>query len=476
MRAQSQTIGPYTLEKRLGAGGMGEVYQAYDQRLERWVAVKLIRPEHMENATARERFRREARTAARLSHSSIVQIYDIVESEESDAIILELVEGEPLSHRIARGPLPVEEAVRLGRQIAEGLAAAHARGIIHRDLKPDNVMVTAEGYAKILDFGLAKRLEGEASLTENHKVIGTFRSMSPEQARGLPLDHRSDLFSLGILLYEALSGRSPFEGGSTLETLTRICTHRQRPLRELDPGIPEDLSNLVDRLLEKDPMLRPRSAREALATLEGTRIFLREYAADYQVTQFEGHFHPEAPEPELVSFFPRSPEYSGSHALEPVRGGRYLVLPLVAVAALILLALSGWSSRFMTPQKLVTVAVTKPMIEEGKDLQNVDLLASSVRIALLGMLTTVEGVSPLAPELVDPVAGPPTAIAQATAAKEVLTSRIACASKLCQISLFRIRGEDGRLLWTKSFRVPVDNLYLVTKVVQAHLADGYEEL
>src|SRR3954471_23912111 len=267
MGSHPQTIGPYSLGERLGAGGMGEVYQAYDERLDRWVAVKLIRPEATENETARERFRREARAVARLSHPSIVQIHDIVETAESDAIVMELVEGESLARRITRGPLPVGEAVRIGREIAEGLAAAHAKGLIHRDLKPENVMITPEGRAKILDFGLAKRLEGEASLTADHRVLGTFRAMSPEQAKGLPLDARSDLFSFGLLLYEMLSGRSPFEGSSTLETLTRICTHRQTPLREVSSAIPEGLSRLVDQLLEKEPARRPGTAREVAAAL-----------------------------------------------------------------------------------------------------------------------------------------------------------------------------------------------------------------
>jgi eukaryotic-like serine/threonine-protein kinase len=269
MGSQSQTIGPYSLEKRLGAGGMGEVYQAYDRRLERWVAIKLIRPEHVESPAARERFRREARAAGGLSHPSIVQFYDIVEGESSDAIVMELVEGEPLSRKIARGPLPLDEAVRLGRQIAEGLAAAHARGILHRDLKPENVMVTAEGHAKILDFGLAKRLDEEASLTGDCTAIGSLRAMSPEQARGLPLEYRSDLFSLGILLYAMLSGHSPFQAGSTLDTMTRICTHRQPPLREIDAAVPQPVSDLVDRLLEKEAVRRPPGAREVARALEG---------------------------------------------------------------------------------------------------------------------------------------------------------------------------------------------------------------
>ncbi|HSG41279.1 MAG TPA: protein kinase, partial [Thermoanaerobaculia bacterium] len=456
---------------------MGEVYQAYDRRLERWVALKLIRTEYMENATARERFRREARAAARLSHPSIVQIYDIVESDGSkgsDAIVMELVEGEPLSRRIARGPLAVDDAIRLGRQIAEGLAAAHARGIIHRDLKPENVMVTAEGDAKILDFGLAKRVEGEASLTEDHRVIGTFRSMSPEQARGLSLDHRSDLFSFGILLYEMLSGQSPFAAGSTLETLTRICGHRQTPLRDLNPGIPEDLSNLVDHLLEKNPILRLRSARAAFAALEESRPFPREFSSDSQATLLEGPLRRDAPETEAVQFLSRFPEGRASRISELVRRGRPWVVSFLLVAALILVSGYVLYLRFMTPEKAVPVAVSKPFIEKGTELGNVGLLASGLRIALLETLTTLEGVSPLAPELVDPVEGSPIAIARGTAAQEVLTSRIVCASEICRIFLYRIRGEDGRLLWTQSFTVPLNNLYLLPEVVQTHLSNGYK--
>ena len=170
--------------------------------------------------------------------------------------------------RISREPLSLAEALSVGRDISLGLAAAHARGVLHRDLKPENVMVTPEGSVRILDFGLAKSFTAAASLTEGRRVLGTFRSMSPEQVRNLLLDYRSDLFSLGTLLYEALSGQSPFEGNSVLETLSRICSHRQTPLRQIDPAVPEELSDLVDDLLQKHPLLRPRSAREVAERLE----------------------------------------------------------------------------------------------------------------------------------------------------------------------------------------------------------------
>jgi eukaryotic-like serine/threonine-protein kinase len=262
-------IGPYHIEERLGAGGMGEVYRAYDQRLGRSVAVKLIRPEISGDERARERLRREARAAAGLSHPQVVQVFDIVEHGETEAIVMELVEGKPLSQLLRQGgPLDVATSVQLGREIAEALGAAHERGILHRDLKAENVMVTPEGHVKILDFGLARSLAGDdAPLTQTDVVIGTYRCMSPEQAHGLPLDARSDLFSLGVLLYEMLTGLSPFQGTTALDTLTRICSHGQRPVSEIRPATPPPLSGLVDDLLQKDRLLRPPSARRVAAEL-----------------------------------------------------------------------------------------------------------------------------------------------------------------------------------------------------------------
>lgn len=475
MGSRPQTIGPYALDKRLGAGGMGEVYQAYDARLDRWVAIKLTRPESSEDSTARERFRREARAAAHLSHPAIVQIHDIVETDEGDAIVMELVEGESLASRIKRGPLPVEEAVRLGREIAEGLAAAHARGIIHRDLKPENVMITADGRAKILDFGLAKRLEGEASLTEDHRVVGTFRSMSPEQARGLPLDHRSDLFSFGVLLYEMLSGQSPFDGGSALETLTRICTHRQTSLRELDRTLPEELSSLVDHLLEKDPLLRPRTASEVARALEALRSGEGAPRLDRE-TLIDG---PTAVGRRLALH----PDHtlSGTLGDAPVREGpRWAV---VAILVSLLTAVLLWQVRSPSsgvgerkpsrPIPMISVAVPRPEIGEGARPEMIEILASGLQISLLRGLLAFENVVILAPEQVDEVSGSPVELARILGVEEVLTSRLDCRRELCQVLLSRIRGRDGRLLWTQSLSVAVDQPHSLASAVQGHLAAAY---
>ena len=208
-------IGPYELLRRLGAGGMGEVFLAYDERLDRQVAIKRIRSDKSATSERRERFRREARVAARLNHPAIVQVYDVLAEGDVDSIVMEAVEGTDLRTLIGGRPLPLEAAVVIARDVADGLAEAHRQGIVHRDLKSENVLVTPAGRAKITDFGIAKRLlagKTEDSLTAIGHVMGTYRAMSPEQARGEEVDHRSDLFSFGILLYEMLTGKIPLRG------------------------------------------------------------------------------------------------------------------------------------------------------------------------------------------------------------------------------------------------------------------------
>ncbi|HEX6901156.1 MAG TPA: protein kinase [Thermoanaerobaculia bacterium] len=264
-----ERVGPYLLEGRLGAGGMGSVWRAWDERLRRPVAIKQILPERLANPGARNRFRREAAAGARLNHPAIVHIYDILETADGDWIVMELVEGRTLASLLKHGPLELARAVRLGREIAKGLGKAHAQGILHRDLKAANVMVTPADHAKILDFGLAKLLNSDSfeGVTLGGAVLGTPHAMSPEQMMGLPLDPRSDLFSFGSLLYEMLTGIAPFQTRSVMTTITRVCSHRQIAVRQLQPDVPAELSELVDWLLEKEPQHRPESAREVAAVL-----------------------------------------------------------------------------------------------------------------------------------------------------------------------------------------------------------------
>jgi len=252
-------VGPYELTSPIGVGGMGEVWKARDTRLNRTVAIKRTKAKH----TAR--FEQEARAIAALSHPNICQIFDV----GADYLVMEFVEGKPLE-----GPLPVEEAVRLARQIASAVEEAHSKKILHRDLKPANILVTPKGSAKLLDFGLAKLTgpsEDDATLTVEGTVLGTFAYMSPEQAQGKQLDERSDVFSFGVVLYEMLSGNRPFLGKSTAEVLSAVLRDEPSALE-----VPKELSNIIRRCMKKQPADRFASMAEVRSALEG--ISLKEAA------------------------------------------------------------------------------------------------------------------------------------------------------------------------------------------------------
>lgn len=253
----------------LGAGGMGEVFLAHDPRLDRHVAIKRLISSKDATPERQERFRREAKIAARLNHPAVVQIYDVVEHEGSECIVMEFVEGTDLRTSLKGKPLAVRQFLRLALQIAHGMAAAHDVGIIHRDLKTENVLLTRSGHIKITDFGIAKML-GEETLTAEGVLIGTCRAMSPEQVLGKPLDRRSDMFSFGILAYEALTGVSPFVSETQFVTMQRIAGDEHPPITEEIHDIPPELAALIDQCLAKEPALRPRDFHdiaEALADI-----------------------------------------------------------------------------------------------------------------------------------------------------------------------------------------------------------------
>ena len=266
----------YTLSGHLGAGGMGVVYRAIDARLNRSVALKVIAPEVSADPQRKQRFVREARAASALTHPNIVTIYDIGEAEGVDFIAMELVSGQSLERLMHEGRLPVERVVDLGLQIASALDAAHAVGIVHRDIKPANIMVTESGQVKVLDFGLAKRLDGVAAegattvaatfASEAGLVLGTMAYMSPEQARGEPVDGRGDVFSFGAVLYEGLAGHRAFSRETSLNTLAAILSEQPPPIETIRKDVPSGLAELVADCLKKDREQRP-SARAAFDRL-----------------------------------------------------------------------------------------------------------------------------------------------------------------------------------------------------------------
>ena len=264
-------LGPYEIQSPLGAGGMGEVYRATDTKLGRDVALKVLPAEMACDPERLARFRREAKSLAQLDHPNIVTIYSVEESDGVHFLTMQLVEGIPLDRLIPQGGLPTEQIVEIARALGDALAAAHEKGIVHRDLKPANVMVTSEGRVKVLDFGLAKDVRGanlddatltSASQTQMGVVMGTPAYMSPEQTSGRPLDHRTDIFSLGVVLHEMATGQRPFNGNSSAELVSAILRDNPLPVTDARPDLPSDLARIIRRCLEKDPRHRLQTARD----------------------------------------------------------------------------------------------------------------------------------------------------------------------------------------------------------------------
>jgi len=276
--ASGDQVAHYRIVSRLGEGGMGEVYLATDTRLDRSVALKVLPTAVAHDPTRMERFDREAKAASALNHPNVAHIYEIGEDDGIHFLVMEFIEGEALDRRIDGRPLPLDDIGQIGAQIADALDAAHAKGIVHRDIKPANIIITPRGIAKVLDFGLAKVMERQSSiesqmatrtLSAAGELIGTVAYMSPEQALGHPVDHRTDIFSLGVVLYQMATGRTPFEGSSPSETIARILGAQPEAIARFNYEVPEDLDRIVRKCLEKDRERRYQSARDLMVDLKG---------------------------------------------------------------------------------------------------------------------------------------------------------------------------------------------------------------
>jgi two-component system, LytTR family, response regulator len=268
-------IAHYRIVSRLGQGGMGVVYLTEDTLLDRRVALKVLPPDLAADPERMHRFVQEAKLASALNHPNVAYIHEIGQDGDLRFLAMEYVEGEPLSARIQAGPLKIDEILRTGAQVADALEAAHSKGIIHRDIKPANLMLTGRGHVKVLDFGLAKlekpprgKSDDTQLLTSAGLVLGTVQYMSPEQALGRDVDHRADIFSLGVVLYEMATARLPFAGSNASETMARILQSQPDAMARFNYEIPEEFERVVRKCLEKDPERRYQSARDLLVDLK----------------------------------------------------------------------------------------------------------------------------------------------------------------------------------------------------------------
>jgi serine/threonine-protein kinase len=459
---------------------MGEVWLAEDERLGRRVAIKRVRRDRA-HPEADERLRREARAAARLAHPAVARLYDLIEGPDGDALVLEHVEGPTLAELVAEGPLDLSRACRLARQVADGLAAAHARGLVHRDLKAENVVAATdeEGreQAKILDFGLAcppdpvdpVAPDGGDAVAAGREVAGTCRSMAPEQARGEAVDARADLFALGVLLYELVTGRSPFRAATPRETLERVLGEAPEPPGHLRPGLPPALGTLIEALLAKDPARRPRAAGQVAHALERIEALPKLAAAGSGARRAAP---PGSDEPTLESL--SLPGHGGFAWRRRQR------LALAALAAVLVLgagalALWWWLPRTTRP---VRVAVLRPQVESTATDPRGDLASAAVnlRVALVRALVGLQGIAPIDPDTIGSVSGPPVAVARASAADEVLVSTLTAETGgLARVALTRVRASDGRVMWSDTVSVPVRgrDALVAASAIATTLRGGY---
>ena len=454
-------VGPYSIQKQLGSGGMGEVYLAQDVRLGRKVALKLLDPGLTENGETRTRFLREARLASSLDHPNICTIHEVGEAGGRLFIAMQHVEGETLRKVIDGRPLNLDSLLSISLQVADALAAAHAQGIIHRDIKPGNIIITPHGQAKVLDFGLAKlleRAEGEAEthLTMTGAVMGTPAAMSPEQARGERVDHRSDIFSFGVVLYEMATGRIPFKGRSKADVISALLKDPHPPAAELNKEIPARLSAVIDRALRKEPGDRYQSTQELIANLR--QVVAEAGGLDHL---FKSSDIPRG----VVPLVP--PRRRGLLGTFSRRIQSPVAKASLAIAALVLVgvAIAVYFSRPVKPQlatpiQSIAVLPFKPLLAEGRD-EALELGMADTLIARLSIIREIN-VRPIS-AVRKYVGLEQDAVAAGREQKvdAVLDGNIQKSGDRVRVTVRLLSVADGRQLWVEQFDEKFTDIFSV---------------
>lgn len=445
----SATIGPYRVLQLLGKGGMGRVYLALDQRLDRYVALKSLDGLSLER---RSLVFAEAKTLAKLNHPSIVQIYDVIEHDGQPILVMEYVEGEDLEKQVERQPLSPVTAVRVAISIASALAEAHRRGIIHRDLKLANILLPSSGIAKLTDFGIAQLL-GVDGLQNIAK--GSVMAMSPEQASGVEVDGRSDLFALGVIIYQILSGRNPFDGAKNPRTyFKQLLYDSHLSLSVLLPEVPKALSMLVDQLLEKSSSMRPACAADVKKRLEAIEMSLAVEEQDTLVfTPGDTDVIEEKPSIEIAKGLRFCPSVSGLFS------GKF-----IAVAILVLLFIvSGQAYLRYYRSEAIVVAVLLPTIKNPVAVNNSELLKTSFQQAVVDALLSVSHTHLVTFDEGRELFGSPVEIAQQLQVDEVLASYMECVESYCHAALRRY-SQSG-LQELADLRIPINSYPTINTLV-----------
>ena len=467
----------YEILSLLGAGGMGEVYLAQDTKLDRRVALKILPADVASNRDRMERFIREAKSAAALSHPNIAQIFEIGDDDQTHFIAMEFIDGATLREKIHQEHSELRKLLRYLQHVAEGLAKAHAAGIVHRDLKPDNIMITRDGHAKILDFGLAKLIEpqpmpgGDSSevatvVMRQHSspgtVMGTVSYMSPEQAQGKTkeIDQRSDIFSFGCILFEATTGRKPFEGESIIKSLHMVVYEPAPPIADFNPSAPSELQRIVRRCLAKDPDDRYQSVKEVAIELRGLRRDMEGAGIDTTVPPPQKFGVP--PSGGIASSLRTLPPEGGTPNTHPASSAEYLITRIkqhkfaAGIVLLVLLAAVTGGAFYLRGRNssatIKSIAVM-PFINESRN-ADVEYLSDGMTETLITSLSQLPNLNVKARSSVFRYKGKetnPKTVGQELNVQAILNGRVAQRGDDLSLNLELVDVQTENVIWSEQY-------------------------